>query len=216
MSAAPPTRPGGALERFRIIRPFLEGGVPLTAIAAAHAVSLRTLRRWVSGYRARGLPGLARKARTDQGHRRSLSPRLQQVIEGSALRKPRRTVASIHREVERICRREDWPLPSYSTVRRIIGALDPAMTTFAHAGVKAYQEAFELIYRHQAAAPNERWQADHSLLPMLVLNDAGKPEKPWLTVILDDYSRAVPGYFLGFAKPQGQRMKTRFGLCRGS
>ena len=48
---------------------------------------------------------------------------------------------------------------------------------------------------------NEMWQADHSLLPILVQGDQGKPAKPWLTIILDDYSRGVPGYYLGFASP---------------
>ena len=194
-----------ALARFRLIRPFLEDGIPLTTSAAEHGVSVRTLRRWVCRYHTQGLPGLMRKARTDQGQRRSLPPLLQQVIEGLALQTPRRTAAAIHREAVRICREQDWPLPSYSTVKRIVTTLAPALTTLAHEGVTAYQEAFDLIYRHQAAAPNERWQADHSLLPMLVLNDAGKPERPWLTVILDDYSRAVSGYFLGFAHPSAQQ-----------
>jgi putative transposase len=83
--------------------------------------------------------------------------------------------------------------------------IDPALTTLAHEGSKAYQEAFDLIYRHQASAPNEVWQADHSLLPIFVLNEQGKPAKPWLTIILDDYSRAIPGYSLGFASPSAQQ-----------
>jgi putative transposase len=35
----------------------------------------------------------------------------------------------------------------------------------------------------------------------MLVRDAGKPAKPWLTVILDDYSRAVAGYFLSFEAP---------------
>ncbi len=44
------------------------------------------------------------------------------------------------------------------------------------------------------------WQADHSLLPIWLLDEHGKPAKPWLTVVLDDYSRAVAGYFVGFQR----------------
>jgi len=40
-----------ALQRFHIIRPFLEEGVPLPALAQPHALSLRTARRWVQLYR---------------------------------------------------------------------------------------------------------------------------------------------------------------------
>jgi putative transposase len=58
-----------------------------------------------------------------------------------------------------------------------------------------------VIYRNTACAPNEVWQADHSLLPILLYDEQGKPAKPWLTILLDDYSRGVPGYYLGFANP---------------
>jgi putative transposase len=185
-----------ALDHFHLIRPFLEDGVPLTQIAAFHQLSLRTLRRWVKQYRAQGLAGLMRAPRKDQGKRRSLTPQLQQVIEGLALQKPRRTVANIHRETARMSRARNWTPPSYSTVERIVRQLDPALTTLAHEGSRTYQEAFDLIYRHEASTPNEVWQADHSRLPIFVRNEQGACAKPWLTIILDDYSRAVAGYAL--------------------
>jgi putative transposase len=194
-----------ALQHYRLLRPFLEESVPLSRIAALHRVSLRTLRRWVSKYRAHGLAGLMRPARSDCGQRRSLTATLKQVIEGLALHKPRRTVAHIHREATRICEEQKWEPPSYSTTQRIVKSLDPGLTTLAHEGSKAYAEAYDLIYRHQARAPNEVWQSDHSLLPILLLSDVGKPEKPWLTVILDDYSRAIAGYSLGFADPNTEQ-----------
>jgi putative transposase len=203
--ASPEPQRTQALGHFHLIRPFLENGVPLTHIAAEHQLAVRTLRRWVQQYRAHGLAGLMRAARKDQRQRRSLTPQLQHVIEGLALQKPRRTVANIHRETARISRERNWTPPSYSTIQRIVRQIDPALTTLAHEGSKAYQEAFDLIYRHQASAPNEVWQADHSLLPIFVLNEQGKPAKPWLTIILDDYSRAISGYSLGFASPSAQQ-----------
>jgi putative transposase len=45
------------------------------------------------------------------------------------------------------------------------------------------------------------WQADHSQLDILLTNDQGKASKPWLTVILDDFSRAIAGYLLFFGDP---------------
>lgn len=35
----------------------------------------------------------------------------------------------------------------------------------------------------------------------MVLNEKGEPKRPWLTVILDDYSRAVAGYYVTFQAP---------------
>jgi putative transposase len=190
-----------ALQHFHLIRSFLEEGVPLTRIAGEYQIPIRTLRRWVQRYRADGLAGLVRPTRKDKYQRRAVTTQVQQFIEGLALEKPRRTLATIHREVVKLTKARGWKTPSYSTVERIVQQLDPALMTLAHEGSKVYREEFDVIYRHEATAPNEMWQADHSLLPILLRNEQGKPTKPWLTIILDDYSRGVPGYYLGFASP---------------
>lgn len=57
-----------------------------------------------------------------------------------------------------------------------------------------WRDRYELVYRRTADAPNRMWQIDHTLLDVLVLDPAGTPVRPWLTVVLDDHSRAVPGY----------------------
>jgi putative transposase len=73
------------------------------------------------------------------------------------------------------------------------------MVTLAHEGAAAFRDRYELIHRHRAKAPNTIWQADHTLLDLLILDEAGKPVRPWLTTVVDDYSRAVAGtmVFLG-------------------
>ena len=68
-------------------------------------------------------------------------------------------------------------------------------------GSKRYAEVFELIYRRQAARPNEIWQADHTLLDLWVVTPSGKPGRPWLTVIEDDHSRAIAGYAVNLDAP---------------
>lgn len=61
--------------------------------------------------------------------------------------------------------------PSYSSVRAIIGAIDPGLRTLAQDGDTAYRDRFELVLRRTAARPNEQWQADHTLLDVAVLVD---------------------------------------------
>jgi putative transposase len=39
------------------------------------------------------------------------------------------------------------------------------------------------------------------LLDILLVRPDGQPAKPWLTAVIDDYSRAVAGYFLSFEDP---------------
>ncbi len=100
-----------------------------------------------------------------------------------------------------VARERGWPVPSYGRVYDIVRHLDPGLVTLAHEGAKAYKEAFDLLYRHQADGPNATWQADHTPLDVWVLDERGQPARPWLTVILDDYSRAVAGYSLSLHAP---------------
>ncbi|MGI8415183.1 MAG: hypothetical protein ACR2P2_03035 [Nakamurella sp.] len=51
-----------------------------------------------------------------------------------------------------------------------------------------------------AARPNDRWQADHTELDVMVLGEAGEPTRPW-TAILDDHSRAAAGYMVFLGDP---------------
>lgn len=190
-----------ALERFRIIRPFLEEGVSLAEVARHHGIALRTARRWVSHYRAGGLTALTRSPRSDKGACRALSPSLQELVEALALATSRRSVAAIHRTVSAVAKdRGDTP-PGYAAVYALVRGLDPALLTLAHDGAKLYSETYDLLYRREAETPNAIWQADHTLLDILVLDDKGNPSRPWLSVIVDDYSRAIAGYFLSFNAP---------------
>lgn len=189
-----------ALARFQKIRPFLEDGVPLARLAREQNIILRTARRWVKRYRRDGLLGLARKERADKDDRK-LPSVLQEMIEGLALRKPRLSAAAIHRNVAEAARNRGEHPPSYDVVYGLIRSLEPALVTLAHEGTKAYSESFDLVHRTEAEAPNAIWQADHTELDMLVKDEKGEARRPWLTIILDDYSRAVAGYLLSFAAP---------------
>src|SRR5271165_2639352 len=189
-----------ALDRFQILRPHLEEDIPLARIAHEQMLSFRTLSRWAANYHRLGLAGLCRKSRTDRDQRR-MSPTLQQFTEGLALEKPHLSAAAVHREAALIAARLGEPVPSYRTVHRVIRGLEPALVTLAHDGAKAYSETFDLVHRTEAKGPNAIWQADHTELDIFVTDGSGKPRKPWLTVILDDYSRALAGYLLFFSSP---------------
>ena len=161
-----------ALDRYRQLQPFLDGRIPLTHLAQTQGVPLRTLRHWVAQYRQAGLAGLARQERADRGQRR-IPPELLQLIEGLALQRPRPTAARLHRHV----------------------------ATVAQEGTKMYKDRFDLLYRREADHPNAIWQADHTPLDLWVRDERNQPARPWLTVILDDYSRAIAGFSLNLSAP---------------
>lgn len=193
--------PKAALEKFRIIRPFLEEGVPLARIAAEQALSERTLRRWTAQYRKNSLKGLERRERADKGRRRKISSRHEELVLACALQKPPIPISAIHRRVVDIANQDQGVPPTYGVVYDIVRTADPALLTLAHEGSKAYSERYDLLHRREASAPNAMWQADHTLLDIIVLDERGEAARPWLTVIMDDYSRAVAGYFLSFQAP---------------
>src|SRR5216684_1222685 len=187
-----------ALERLEIIRPALEKHVSQAQVARTHQLPPSTVQLWIKRFREKGLAGLANATRSDKGKSRSLPEQAITLVEGLALQTPLRSAASIHRQVVEIAKEQGWKPPSYERVRQIIKNLDPALVTMAHEGAAAYREEFDLLYRRQASHANAMWQADHAELPILLLDETGKPDKPWLTAIEDDYSRQIMGYRLSF------------------
>lgn len=182
-----------AMVRFRALRPYVQGDAALNEAARTADVPIRTMQRWAARYRDEGLVGLARRQRADAGHRR-LPADLVAAIEGLALSKPRLGAATIHRRLAPLIEANNWPMPSYAAVHAIVRQLDPGLITLAHDGAAAYRDRFELIHRHRADRPNAIWQADHTQLDLLVLDANAEPVRPWLTIVIDDHSRAIAGY----------------------
>ncbi len=189
-----------ALARYQLLEPFLNGQTSLTAIAETYKLTLRTLQRWVRRYRQWGVAGLTRKKRSDAGQRR-IPIELQQLIESLALQKSRPSAAAIHRQLIPVANENRWSIPSYDTVYETVRAIDKALLTLAHEGTYSYRQQYDLLYRREASAANEIWQADHTCLDIWLVTETKKTARPWLTVIEDDYSRAVAGYYLSFDNP---------------
>ena len=188
-----------ALERYKIIHPILEKDVSIRQVARDHGILVRTVYRWVQRYKKHGFAGLARQHRKQ--YARSLSMEFQQLIEGLALQNSALSITAIHRKAIIAAKGMGIVPPSYRVVRSVIERIKPSLVKLAREGAKAYSESYDLIYRREAVGPNAIWQADHTQLDIFVKNEDGDQEKPWLTVILDDYSRAVAGYLLSFSSP---------------
>ena len=181
-------------ERWRILRLHVEDQIPLTALARETGIGLRTLQRWHQLYQERGITALDPHPRADAGTRRTAGG-LVAFIEHLALTRPRPALATLHRLVSAEAMRQGLTEPSYATVRDIVQSLDPALVTLALDGPAAYRDRHELVYRRRADRPNEIWQADHTELDILTTSAAGgKPDRPWLTIVMDDHSRAICGF----------------------
>ncbi|WP_254922867.1 DDE-type integrase/transposase/recombinase [Rhodococcus sp. OK302] len=94
-------------------------------------------------------------------------------------------------------------------------ALDPALVTLALEGPVSYRDRYELVLRRRADHPNQIWQADHTELDILITGANGKPDRPWLSAVMDDHSRAICGY-TGAPSALNTALSLRQAICRKS
>jgi putative transposase len=167
-----------ALERYRLIEPFLRGTRTLASIAGQADVNLRTAQRWVDLYRRDGLEALAQKQRVDRGSKRAMSQKMVETIEGLALERPRVPISAIYRELQEFAAKTGERLPSYPAIYRVVKAIPISLMTLAHSGTRMYCERFDLVHRREAARPNAIWQADHAQLRIQLLREDGTTGKP--------------------------------------
>src|SRR3990167_3738173 len=124
-----------ALAKYHIIQPYIQKTRKLLAISHEQNISLRTLNRWITNYCKKGLLGLARSARKDNGDRRC-STEIQQFIEGLYLQNRHLSKASIYRKSQES--KLSAKCPSYRTICSIIAQIPKIMTALAHDGTKSY------------------------------------------------------------------------------
>ena len=125
-------------------------------------------------YLADGAAGLGRSPRSDRKGRR-VPAELVAVIEGLALRRPPPRVAEVHRATGVIAAQRGWKPPSYTLVWEIIAGLDRGLLALAHHDGSVCRDSFELVFRRESRRPNDLWQADHTELDVMVLDEAERP-----------------------------------------
>lgn len=92
-------------------------------------------------------------------------------------------------------RAEDPSLPSLRTfergLRRVLHPGDRAAIRDGVRGTRRYQ----VYLRWAPEARNQRWECDHTLLDVPVLFPrAQRPRRPWITLYVDGFSRAIMGW----------------------
>jgi len=154
-------------------------------------------------FRKGGSTSLERRKRSDTGSS-EVAPALAEVIKAHLIALPHLSCSTVQRMVARICAKQSWLVPTYWNIYRIQKRLPTDLLTLSKDSAE-YRRLYDMIHRFEASCPNEIWQADHNFMDIFVWDDLGQALKPVLTVILDDYSRAVTGYYLDFVPPSAQR-----------
>jgi hypothetical protein len=149
------------------------------AAAAGLGVGKRTLWRWIAA---------GRPPERQRSNPRRLA--LTRELRDAYLRLGG-NVAAVWREARE---RGTAPPPLRMLQAAFARELSPAERASARRG-EAGRREHGLYLRYEAPHRNAVWQADHKQLPVLVVAPGGRRgRRPWVTLFLDDFSRAITGW----------------------
>jgi putative transposase len=180
-----------------------------------HAPSVDTVKRWLSRYKWKSVTALVPRHEQKGRHRLiygDLEELLTGVIYEHYLTTERKPVCQVVDEFEGKIKEHNQQMlgaqhlscPSRMTVYRYIQGLDPYLVdTYRLGKHTANQKHRRAIGQLQVFGICHRWEIDHTYLDVMLID----PEtglvigRPYLTVVLDRFSRMVMAYLLHFAAP---------------
>ena len=96
------------------------------------------------------------------------------------------------------------PLPSRGLIQRLVDQMPAYDVHVSRYGRDAARKKFRTSVNHRVTdGPLQRGEMDHTRMDVFVVDDiSGMPlGRPWLTILIDDFTRCVLGYCLSFEPP---------------
>lgn len=179
------------------------------AVAEKLGITARSVRRLLRQLREEGVAQVVRRERSDRGAVR-ISEEWREYIErtykegnrGSRLLSPAQVAVRVKVRAQELGI-EDYP--SHMTVYRILRSLmQQGQRVKRTLGwredclILKTAEGIEIAIEWS----NQVWQVDHTRADVLVVDQSGELlGRPWLTIVVDTYSRCIMGMQLGFDAP---------------
>jgi putative transposase len=197
------------IQQLMIARGTADYGKVQQQAARSLGISIRSLRRLVKAWQEQGLAGISRQIRSDHGKVKTAQQWQDFIIktyrEGNrGSRRMSRAQVAVRVKV----RGQELGIkekPSRSTVYRI---LQPYWEKQQHQkrSLGWREDCLILKTREGLEIPiewsNQVWQCDHTQVDVLVVDREGEIlGRPWLTIVVDTYSRCIMGIHLGFDAP---------------
>jgi putative transposase len=170
-------------------------------------VSQRSLRRMIFQYREEGLEGIIRRERSDKGQEK-VSKEWREFIMKSYRTGNRGTRSTSAAQIANLVKSQsqeqgEKDYPSRATVYRVLKAeKDKREKTRNSRAIGWRGEKLEIVTKEgielSIEYSNQVWQCDHTLADILVVSKQGELiGRPWLTTVVDTYSRCIMGIYLG-------------------
>lgn len=183
-------------------------------VAAKLGKSVRTVRRLVKKWEQEGLAALEPTKRADKGKHR-IDPEWQKFIintykEGNKGSK-RITPLQVSMRVKvRAAELGQEDYPSYRTVYRVLQPIMEQQEQKANVRSRGWRGSRLSVKTRDGEDlsveySNHVWQCDHTRVDLLLVDQHNKLlGRPWLTTVIDTYSRCIMGINLGFDAPSSQ------------
>ena len=176
--------------------------------------SVRTVQRLVKRWEVEGVSALATTGRADQGKHR-ISEFWQDFItktyetgnKGSRRMKPKQVAVRVQAKAREIG--DDQP-PSYKTVLRVLKPIIERKEKAKSIRSPGWRGSTLSVKTRDGEDlgveySNHVWQCDHTPADVLLVDQYGKSVgRPWLTTVVDSYSRCLMGVKVGFDAPSSQ------------
>ncbi len=175
--------------------------------------SVRTVRRLVDKWEEQGLSGLVEAERSDKGKHRVdtdwqdlILTTYQEGNKGSKRMTPKQVFLRVQAKAHELGVKS----PSHMTVYRILNPLiekQEKAKSIRSPGWRGSRLSVKTRDGSDLAVEysNQVWQCDHTRADLLLVDQHGEIlGRPWLTTVIDTYSRCILGINLGFDAPSSQ------------
>ena len=201
-----------AVRRETAIRPLCvtkTSRVAVTAAARAFGLSTARLYRLIQAYKARPVtsslvvdkPGPRRGARLLPD---MVEQQIGQAIDAVYKTRERPTLSKLQRDIRTDCRIASLKPPSRKAIQCRILARSPRELATAREGIEAARQQYTPVAPGlRPGAPLAIVQIDHTPVDIQLVDDRSRAVlgRPWLTLLLDVFSRSVLGFHLSFDPP---------------
>lgn len=210
-----------AWQKYEIIKPLLDmpnrGRAEVEATAKAHGLATSTLYAWLKAFHQTGQVSVfLRKPRHDKGQMalpEAVEEAVTTAIRLHYLNKQKKQPAKVIREVVTLCKKLGLTAPHPNTIRNRIKHLSDFEKTKAREGTKVARRKHFLSKGKFPGAdfPLAVVQVDHTLVDLILVDDLHRLPigRPWLTLLIDVFSRMVLGFYISFDPPGNLSL----GLC---
>lgn len=210
-----------AERKFGFIKPLLNKPhrTKQDVLTRANEVGVHfvTLYKWLRLFETTGkVTVFVRRDRKDKG--KVLIPTeteqiVTDTINTSYLSKQKKSTTDVIQEIRGLCTMAGLTPPHDNTIRNRIKKLDAFKKTKAREGNKAARDAYAPLKGHFPGAdfPLSVVQVDHTPVDLILVDDIHRQPigRPWLTLLIDVFSRMVLGFYISFDPPGNLAL----GLC---